>query len=98
MKKSAISQPVHPHHRRKRLSSLRANPPPESANVRAERRLLHPLCEKDKRKWLSVGTDLSIANGVRGQKDQELLLLSKEASAQPELAPAAPTKHYRKDT
>ena len=34
--------------------------------------------EKDKRKWLSVGTDLSVANAARGQKEQELLLLSKE--------------------
>ena len=28
--------------------------------------------EKDKRKWLSVGTDLSIANAARGRKEQEL--------------------------
>jgi len=46
--------------------------------------------EKDKRKWLSVGTDLSIANGARGQKEQNLLLLSKEDSAQPKPTPAAP--------
>lgn len=46
--------------------------------------------EKNKRKWLSVGTDLSVANGARGQKEQELLLLSKDESAQPKPTPDAP--------
>ena len=50
---------------------------------------LHSL-EKGKRKWLSVGTDLNAANAARGQKEQELLLLSKEESVQPKPSPAAP--------
>ena len=46
--------------------------------------------EKGKRKWLSVGTDLNAANGARGQKEQELLLLSKDEATRPKPLPAAP--------
>jgi len=45
--------------------------------------------EKGKRKWLSVGTELDAANLARGQKEQELLILSKdEATPAETIAPA----------
>jgi len=43
-----------------------------------------------KRKWLSVGTDLNAASAARGQKEQELLVLSKDEATQPKPSPAAP--------
>lgn len=46
--------------------------------------------EKGKRKWLSVGTDLNVANAARGQKEQELLLLNKDGAAQPKPSPSVP--------
>ena len=46
--------------------------------------------EQGKRKWLSVGTDLNTASAARGQKEQELLVLSKDEATQPKPTPAAP--------
>jgi integrase/recombinase XerD len=46
--------------------------------------------DKGKRKWLSVGTDLNAANAARGQKEQELLLLSKDEATQSKPFPAVP--------
>ncbi len=46
--------------------------------------------EKDKRKWLSVGNDLNAASAARGQKEQELLVLSKDEATQPKPSPAVP--------
>jgi integrase/recombinase XerD len=46
--------------------------------------------DKGKRKWLSVGTDLNAANAARGQKEQELLLLSKDEATQAKPSPAVP--------
>jgi integrase/recombinase XerD len=46
--------------------------------------------ENGKRKWVSVGTDLSAANAARGQKEQELALQSKEKSEPPKPSPAKP--------
>ena len=48
--------------------------------------------EKGKRKWLSIGTDLSIANAARGRKEQELLLVSTDEVTQPN----HPTPHRRR--
>jgi len=45
--------------------------------------------EKDKRKWLSVGTDLNAANAAR-PKEQELLLLNEDEATQPKPSPPAP--------
>ena len=47
--------------------------------------------EKGKRKWLSVGTELDAANLARGQKEQELLILSKDEATQPKLSPPRPS-------
>jgi integrase len=46
--------------------------------------------EQGKRKWLSVGTDLNAASAARGQKEQELLVMSKDKATQPKPSPAAP--------
>lgn len=46
--------------------------------------------EQGKRKWLSVGTDLNAASEARGQKEQELLVLSKDEATQPKPSPVAP--------
>ena len=43
--------------------------------------------ENGKRKWLSVGNDLNSASRARGQKEQELLFLSKEVVSQPKPSP-----------
>jgi len=45
---------------------------------------------KRRRKWLSVGADLNVANAARGEKEQELLLPSKDESAQAKPSPTAP--------
>ena len=46
--------------------------------------------ENGQRKWLSVGSDLNSASRARSQKEQELLLLSKEVASQPRPLPAVP--------
>jgi len=46
--------------------------------------------EQGKRKWLSVGTDLNAASAARGQKEQKLLVMSKDKATQPKPSPAAP--------
>jgi len=43
--------------------------------------------EKGKRKWLSVGNDLNAASAARGQKEQELLVLSKDEVPSPNHPP-----------
>jgi len=43
--------------------------------------------DKKKRKWVSVGTDLSAANAARGQKKQELLVLNKDEATSPNHPP-----------